>query len=496
MKKIILLHRWLGVLACIAILMFAGSGILHPVMSRFQPQPAQFKPPQIAMPQTALTLPAILQQNHIDTFATATAVAIGEQVAYRVQVTNIAARYFDVITGAEIAEGEYRHAQFLARYFLGDAQTPINHAQIISAFDDDYVFINRLLPVWRFDFERGDGIRIYVDTAGSRLATLSDSPKRLFQNYFRTLHNFNFLENHNTWRVTLMLVLLASTFTTAAVGLVMYVRLKRAAQRLQRLPVRRWHRRLALAISVVTFSFTISGTWHLIYSEIEKSQPEAPSQLAAGGAQFRSDELGDAAPTRAWTLLRVNDTPCYRVNGTANAGVFNAANMADEHAHHHAAVDDSTVKPAAPLIECLDTHSAQPILNAEPTLAENLARFYSGSSAPITAIVPIYKFDDEYGFLNKRLPVWKVQFADSDTHWYVENSSGALALRAEKAGAVDGWIFSIFHKARFIADPYKNLRDGFLMVVALGCIVVALLGMWLFIQQLRRGRAVGTAVTR
>lgn len=487
MKTVIQLHRWLGVLACIAILMFAGSGILHPVMSRLQPQPAQFKSPQIEMPTAALPLLAVLQQNHIDKFVAATAVGIGEQAVYRVQAANGAARYFDVGSGAEIAEGEYRHAKFLARYFLGDAKTPINHAQLISAFDDDYVFINRLLPVWRFDFERSDGIRVYVDTAGNRLATLSDSPKRIFQTYFRTLHDFNFLENHNTLRVALMLVLLVSTFTTAVAGLAMYVRLKRAAQRLQRLPARRWHRRLALAISVVTFSFTISGAWHLIYSEIESSQLETLPRVSAI-AQFRSDELGDAAPARAWTLLRVNDTPCYRVNGAATAGVFNAANMADEHAHHHAAADSSTTKPAAPLIECLDTHSAQPLENAELILAENLARFYSGSTAPVAAIEPIFKFDDEYGFLNKRLPVWKVQFADSDTHWYVENSSGGLALRAEKAGAVDGRIFSIFHKARFIADPYKNLRDGFLMVVAFGCIVVALLGLWLFIQQVRRQR--------
>ena len=275
MKKLILLHRWLGVLACVAILMFAGSGILHPVMSRFQPQPAQFKPPQIAMPANALPLPAALQQNRIDTFTAATAVGIGEQAAYCVQ----------------------------------------------------------------------------TDTGGARY---------------------------------------------------------------------------------------------------------------------------------------LNGTPCYRVNGAANAGVFNAATMSDEHAHHHGAADSASAKPVAPLIECLDTHSGLPVANAEPILAENLARFYSGSTLPVVAIAPIFKFDDEYGFLNKRLPVWKIQFADSDTHWYIENSSGALALRAAKAGALDGWIFSIFHKARFIADPYKNLRDGFLMVVAFGCIVVGLLGMWLFVRQLRR----------
>lgn len=478
MKKLVLLHRWLGVIACVAVLMFAGSGILHPVMSRLQPQPAQFMPPPVAVPESALSLRAVLDKNRIEEFSAATLVQLPEVAAYRVQ-TMTGARYLRADSGDEIAAGERIHAESLARYFLygkqqveksATQQAAIAQVSRIENFDGDYVFVNRLLPVWRVDFARDDDIRVYVDTAGNRLATLTDRPKRIFQTVFRTLHNFEFLEGHNTLRVTVMLVLLSATFFTAVAGVVMYVRLQRAGQRLQRLPVRRWHRRLSLAIAVVTFSFTLSGGWHLLQSQVEVITPTAlPTNL-------HRDELGEAAIDRAFVLLRAAGRPCYRV------GVPMPRGLAAEHEHHHPMPAGKPVTASIP--DCIDTQTMQPLAGAVSTLAEQLARFYASSTAPVTTLEQVTRFEGEYGFINKRLPVWKVQFSGDATRWYVEVASGALALRADENAAREGWFFSIFHKARFIVDPYKNLRDGFLMVVALGCIAVALLGLWMFIRQL------------
>lgn len=477
MKSLVLLHRWLGVVACVAVLMFAGSGILHPVMSRFQPQPVQFTLPKVELPASALSLRAVLDKNRIDGLSAATLVQMPDVAAYRVQA-DAGVRYLRADTGDEIAEGERAHAEYLARHFLlgkQDDSVAITQAVRINNFDDDYVFVNRLLPVWRVDFERDDGIRVYVDTAGNRLATLTDRSKRIFQTYFRTLHNFEFLEGHNTLRLAVMLVLLSSAFFTAVAGVVMYFRLKRASQRLQRFAVRRWHRRLSLAVAVVTFSFTLSGAWHLLQSQVEVATPATPSTA------FHRDELGDAVIERSFVLLRAAGKPCYRIDTMAPRGGEAG------HEHHHPMPAEKPI--AAPISDCIDTQTLQPIAAAVPALAEQLARFYSGSTAAITTLEQVARFEGEYGFINKRLPVWKVQFAGDATRWYVEVASGALALRADEAAAQEGWFFSIFHKARFIVDPYKNLRDGFLMAVAFGCIAVALLGLWMFIRPFWRQRS-------
>ncbi|MET0378829.1 MAG: PepSY-associated TM helix domain-containing protein [Spongiibacteraceae bacterium] len=486
MKNLVLLHRWLGVVACVAVLMFAGSGILHPVMSRLQPQPAQFIPPRVELPASVLPLRAVLDKNQIDEFSAATLLQLPDNAAYRVQ-TGAGVRYLRADNGDEIGDGERKHAEYLARHFLhGQLQETLHganqdkdsigqplamtQAARIDNFDDDYVFVNRLLPVWRVEFARDDGIRVYVDTAGNRLATLTDRPKRIFQTYFRALHNFEFLEGQPALRLTVMLVLLSSAFFTAVAGVVMYFRLRRASQRLQRLAVRRWHRRLSLAVAVVTFSFTLSGAWHLLQSQVEVATSTPPPTL------FQREELGDVAIDQAFGLLRVAGKPCYRLNTAVQRG------GEAEHEHHHPMPAGKPV--ATPVPDCIDTQSSQPVADALPTLAKQLARFYSGSTAPMTTLEQVTRFEGEYGFINKRLPVWKVQFEGDATRWYVEVASGALALRADANAAREGWFFSIFHKARFIVDPYKNLRDGFLMVVALGCIAVALLGLWMFIRQL------------
>lgn len=469
MRNAILLHRWLGVIACIAVLMFASSGLLHPVMSWLQPQAVQFMPPPVAMPAQAVSLRDVLDRHDIESFSAAIVATLPQGPVYRVQ-TATETRYFAIVDGAEILDGERQHAELLARHFLGDREANMLASTRIDRFDNDYVFVNRLLPAWRVDFGRDDAMQVYVDTAGNRLATLTDARKRWMQAYFRALHDFDFIDN-NTLRVALMLVLLAATFATAVFGVVMYVRLKRAAQRLQRLGTRRWHRRLALAIAVVTFSFTISGTWHLLQGEFDVPVPATPS-LA-----FSRDNIGHAIPPAGFTLLQVDGVPCFRI--TASRAAQGAA-----HAHHHHATssDNATTEPA-----CLDTTQLQPVASAEHRRAEQLARHYAQAESAIEEMTQITRFEGEYGFINKRLPVWKVRFIGNSTRWYVETSTGALALRADDAAAREGWVFSIFHKARFISDEFKTARDVALMAAALGCMVVVVLGMVLFVRGLWRG---------
>ncbi len=467
MKNILALHRWLGVIACVAVLMFASSGILHPVMSWLQPQPAQFAPPRVELPTATLSLRAVLEKQGIEHFSAASLVQLPQAVAYRVQVSD-GARYLRADNGDVIDNGERIHAEYLARHFLGDDTASISVIEKQERFDSDYVFVNRLLPAWRINFARDDGMRVYVDTAGNRLATLTDAKKRIFQSYFRALHDFDFLDDYNALRIGIMLILLFATFSTAIAGVVMYVRLKRAAQRLKNMPVRRWHRRLSLAIAVVTFSFTVSGTWHLLQSQREVQLPALPT------TEFSTAALGTAAPDSAFVLLSANEQPCYR-----KPLPFKPKTAQHEH-HHHA--DTST---AAPEPQCVDTHTSQALPHADRQIAEQLARHYARSQSAVKMMELITQFGGEYGFINKRLPVWKVQFENDATRWYVETSSNALALRADDADAREGWVFSIFHKARFIGDAYKTARDVFLMASAAGMLVVSLLGLWLFVRRFR-----------
>ena len=58
----------------------------------------------------------------------------------------------------------------------------------LEQLDDDYLSINRLLPVYRVDFLRDDGLRAYVETSPPRLAALVDDTKATLGWLFRVIH--------------------------------------------------------------------------------------------------------------------------------------------------------------------------------------------------------------------------------------------------------------------------------------------------------------------
>ena len=38
-------HRRIGIVACVGVLLWCISGLMHPIMSRLNPRPVQFMPP-------------------------------------------------------------------------------------------------------------------------------------------------------------------------------------------------------------------------------------------------------------------------------------------------------------------------------------------------------------------------------------------------------------------------------------------------------------------
>src|SRR5690606_17568018 len=97
--------------------------------------------------------------------------------------------------------------------------------------------------------------------------------------------------------------------------------------------------------------------------------------------------------------------------------------------------------------------------DADRRAAQALARHYAGSAARVTTAEPITRFGGEYGFINKRLPVWKIEFEGSQRRWYVETGSGALALALDDRAALAGWVFAYVHKWSFFKEGWQDLRD-------------------------------------
>ena len=142
-------HRRLALVAGLAILIWACSGLLHPLMSWTNPQPAVFTPPVEDLPQMpAGDLKGLLQGHGITAIRGARFIASRLGAVVQVTVPEAAQRrYFHWPDGAEQPQRDREHAENLARYYGGERTAAITSAKLVTQFDSAYPAVNRLLPV-------------------------------------------------------------------------------------------------------------------------------------------------------------------------------------------------------------------------------------------------------------------------------------------------------------------------------------------------------------
>lgn len=487
-------HRHLGVVACVGVLMWAVSGITHPIMSRLKPVLATQAPPaqQLALAQ-AVPLTGVLARHRITTFDGLRLLSWAGTDYYQIRSTG-RVHYFDARNGDAVPEGDARYAEFLARHFLGEPRAPVRQIGPVTAFGGDYTFVNRFLPVQRVAFERADGAQLFVDTQASRLGTVVDSRKSIFQAVFSTLHNWAFLDFNGTLRLTVTLFFAGIAFISACSGLVLYGFLWQRGlagpgQTTPRRGLRRYHRALGLTVAATTLMFSISGLLHLVANAELGGQPPAPAvathfaatELSAAGFSALQQHAAGAAQV---TLMRLPQGVHYRI------ATHHGSEPGESHARlaNATTVHTASVRPAI----YINAHSGAMLAGGEALHARQLAGTFSGlADARIRAVTPVTRFEDEYNAFYKHLPVTRVDYATlAHDRYYVETATGQLAGHVRDSGfaTAENWTFNQLHKWHFLDNlgPDKWARDIAMVLFALGNALVATLGLTLF---LRHGRS-------
>ena len=476
-------HRWFGVISCIAVIMWGSSGVMHPIMSRLNPQPVNAQPPlSTPLLHTAMAPAEVLMRAEIKEVSGLRVLTWNEGTYYQVTVpAQPQRRYFEVNSGSELAEGDMKYAEYLARHFVNNPQGKITSVHQLEQFDDEYLSVNRLLPVYRVDFstpEKGSrqDVRVYVETSPPRLASLVDDTKATLGWLFRVIHQWDFLSDWDNTRMILITALLSMALLSALSGLWMYGFMwRRNTLKDTHRPLRRWHRGIGIGVSLSTLLFTISGTWHLIGSE----QRDVPTALVSRipTAQLQLPESVRHGMWGGIALVQMDSHVYYQLSSASK----NPTAAGGEHDH--------SPKPEAPKPNTQAIYASvdngEIVADAASRHAVWLAGQYSGlAEQQITAVSLVTKFEGEYGFINKRLPVWRVDYATPDhAAFYVETGSGALATIVRDAARVEGWVFSYLHKFHWLDFSGKNVRDIVAALFALGNLIVAVLGLWMFTRR-------------
>ncbi|MFD2707951.1 hypothetical protein ACFSX8_03400, partial [Acinetobacter gyllenbergii] len=90
----------------------------------------------------------------------------------------------------------------------------------------------------------------------------------------------------------------------------------------------------------------------------------------------------------------------------------------------------------------------------------------------------VTSFGGEYGFINKRLPVIKVETQlENQLRLYIEPSSGVIAAQVTQQDALEGFSFAYLHKWTWLPID-KTLRDIILGTIAGLVALLAVLGFW------------------
>jgi hypothetical protein len=511
-------HGWLALIGGISLLLWGLSGLTHIAMVLFGPQQAQFMPPRAPLDlQGSAPASEMLEKAGISR-----AIAV-KTVAYEgrslLQVTTDPAgqrRYFDPATGKELAGQDARQAEYLARYYLKE-ERPIASIALQTDFDADYGWVNRLLPVWKIRFAGDDRLTAYVHTETSSLAAVNNGTKGWLQAIFRALHSWEWVPASMTWlKVVIAGAMVGSLAALALTGIAMLVTVRRK----KRLPgAKGWHRIAGYVLALPLIMFSLSGIYHLVQGAIAPPAGQlrmaAPIDLTAGrfpiGAQW--SELTRGLKVDSLSLVEgAGGRPLYRLGlarddatpkGEHDHGARATPAAGADHAGHgdhmgHAmpktAMEIRTarfegVQPTGPALY-IDAETGAAAPQGDREIARMLATRYAGvGEDKIADMRLVTRFGPDYDFRNKRLPVWRVDYAAPvNATLFVDTATGALADRVEHWQMPERYVFSFIHKWNFLFPLGKigmNAVVGGFTIALL--IFMAAIGLQLYLR-LRRSK--------
>jgi hypothetical protein len=468
-------HRILGIIALIPVIMWTLSGLSHPFMSNwFRPYiPVEvYKSPVQSKLKPSLSIQQILDTNHISELRNFALVSFNKTAYYQVLGRDSVCNYYSATTGKPLEKGDEQYAVFLARFFTKDSVSAIRSVLIQKTFDGQYQPINHLLPVWKVSLARADGMDVYIETGQSRMGTFNNNTRKVLLWLFEQFHTWDFLAAiaGDTFRNIFLLAIAAVMFFSLLSGLIIYglfwSKFKAAAKnrtangRDDKRFLHRYHRQTGLYVSFVMLTFVISAAFHLVVKLHDETPEKPPYAQLIDRKELNLSNL--QLPVADSIVKRIG---LAKISGRSYYQVINSRKE----------------------ILYFDTKSSKELPDGDKRYAEFLSGYYRPTEKGLKqlkggiTVTQIRQFDNEYGFINKRLPVQRVSYPNNE-NWYIETTTAKLATKVNGLDRAEGLSFIFLHKFFYMSWAGKDVRDVVSMLAALGVLVVSLLGFASFIK--------------
>ncbi len=487
----VLLHRVLAWIGGFGVIIWGLSGLLHPMMTTFGPQPVLLKPPQQPLQLEGMLEPGRILAGASISQPLAVQVVPGE-TQLLLQVTeqdHTARRYFDIHSGKELPDHDRLYAEYLVRHYLGlKADMDFTSRSVLQTdFDLEYPQINRQLPVWRVDLTGAVNLTAYVHTETATLAALNNDFKRYVQTAFQLLHTWNWLPDQVAWvRVGIITLFVGAIFSMAISGIVLLVKFSRKGS----VPgLRGAHRLGAWCLALPMLALSSSGLYHLWLTAFDPPEsflrhalPLSPADMHLPfGDQWK--ELSHNLDVNRVSIVRnAEGIVLYRLQIPSAERLPSSAREV-----RNARFDGVTATGPALYLQA---SSGQPWLPGDQELAIQIAS--STIQAPrevLQRAETVRRFGVEYDFRNKRLPVWRLEYgAPVNAVYFVDTANGVLVDAIERHEMPERLSFSFLHKWNFLMMLGRPTQNAVVVLIVLAAVIL-LGGFGLSIRWKRRTRS-------
>ena len=231
--------------------------------------------------------------------------------------------------------------------------------------------------------------------------------------------------------------------------------------------LRRAHRWLGLAFSLVVFASAGSGVLHTVMARNQSPPPPA----RPGGRPL--DPARVLVPLRE-ALARLPEGA--RGVDAVNLRVLGAT-------PHYQVYTRGAPRPAY-----IDAETGAVVEGRDEDYAAQIASDFLGGE-PVTAAGYLTRFDREYVNIFRILPVYRFDVGDArHTRVYVSTTTGSVTRHTDDSRQFEADLFGAVHKWNFIRG--RDARDAVLVTLMGGVMAASALGVALFLVTSRPSRRV------
>ncbi len=218
------LHRWIGLVFSISVLMASGSGVVHNIMTRTQAPPPAARPSGGGMDVNAIKVSvaeAVSKLTEPEPEVLAVNLrGIGGQPWYQIYTkASRAPQYVSAVDGKLDPSRDEAYAAEIAKNFLAGAE--VKKTDFLTAFNSEYINIFRILPVYRFDAGDVLDTRVYVSTTTGSVTRHTDKQRQFEATLFTNFHKLGFIPSKDM-RDLVLTVTTFGTFLVACLGIALF----------------------------------------------------------------------------------------------------------------------------------------------------------------------------------------------------------------------------------------------------------------------------------